>query len=119
MNPTICLESSMKFWAASISVHLTIKIRVIHLGIRVQGRLEDMHLVHPDETSQRAGNALHVSKQSRLGRTHFHTGGQQTLHQAMIAEIAFIGDPRYRMEIANPVRAGLDAVPAADTAFGV
>jgi hypothetical protein len=37
----------------------------------------------------------------------------------VIAEIAFIGDPRYRMEIADPVGAGLDTVPAADTAFGV
>jgi hypothetical protein len=37
----------------------------------------------------------------------------------MIAEIAFIGDPRDRMEITNPVGAGLYAVPAADTTFRV
>src|SRR3989339_1392605 len=104
----------MKCWAASISVHLSIKICVIDFGVRIQRRLQDMDLVHPGEPPQRARDALHVAENPGLCRTDLHAGREQPSHQTMVTEGALVGDPGYRMEVTDPVRAGLDTISTAD-----
>ena len=60
---------------------------------------------------------LQVGQHARLRGTGFAAGRGEALRDAVIAQRAFVGRVRFRIEEAAAVRAGLDAVAAAEAVF--
>src|SRR5579863_6708331 len=62
---------------------------------------------------------LEVGKLPRPGWTGLATRGGQAFGDAVITECAFLGSTRVRIQKTAAIRAGLNAVPAADAIFFV
>ena len=98
------------------SFHLSVEIRVVDLRLGVQVRLEHVDLVHALQPRQRAGDAVHVTEHAGLRRTDLDARRQQSFRDAVVAEGALVGGLLLGVQVARAVRAGLDAVAAADAA---
>src|SRR4030067_1530460 len=120
MNPVTCRRIGQRC-SASLSTlpDLHVEPGIIDFRTRVQGWLENADLVHPHEPRQRAGASFRLAEDPRLGGTHFHAARTQSLDDPMIAEGAFLGSPAPGIDEPRSVRTGLQAIAAADAAFGI
>src|ERR1035437_1788308 len=98
---------------ASLLSHRAVEVVVVDLGAGCHVRLQDLFLVVAQVFVDRILGVLEVHQLPGAGGAGLATSRGQPLGDSVVTERALVGRIRLRMEITAAVRAGLDAIAAA------